>query len=126
KRSFDAWWRTTRSSLELEQPETIGGFKLDALPAAACAADTWSPTLTTAPDPRQFHTAVWTGTEMIVWGGDHQSVFQTGARYSPATDTWTPTGIDSNTPAPRAKHTAVWTGTEMIVWGGMGDFFPAL
>ncbi|MBZ5640826.1 MAG: hypothetical protein LAO51_18975 [Acidobacteriia bacterium] len=126
KRSFDAWWKSTRPSLDPLRSVASGAFTLAALPTAACTADTWSPAMTTAPDARQFHTAVWTGTEMIVWGGTHQSVFQTGARYSPATDTWTPTGIDSNTPTPRAKHTAVWTGTEMIVWGGMGDFFPPL
>ena len=35
-----------------------------------CTDDTWTPTSTTnAPDRRQSHTAVWTGTEMIIWGG---------------------------------------------------------
>jgi hypothetical protein len=34
------------------------------------ATDTWTPTTTSgAPAPRQYHTAVWTGTEMIVFGG---------------------------------------------------------
>ena len=32
--------------------------------------DTWTDTsLIFAPSPRHAHTAVWTGTEMIVWGG---------------------------------------------------------
>ena len=32
--------------------------------------DTWTATSTTnAPAARAFHTAVWTGSEMIVWGG---------------------------------------------------------
>ena len=35
-----------------------------------CTPDTWINTSTTnAPQPREFHTAIWTGTEMIVWGG---------------------------------------------------------
>src|SRR5213080_4596666 len=35
-----------------------------------CIDDSWTATSTlNAPDGREFHTAVWTGTEMIVWGG---------------------------------------------------------
>jgi hypothetical protein len=35
-----------------------------------CADDAWTATSTTeAPDGRIDHTAVWTGSEMIVWGG---------------------------------------------------------
>src|SRR5437879_3931108 len=35
-----------------------------------CTDDTWTATSTTnAPDAREQHTAVWTGSEMIVWGG---------------------------------------------------------
>src|SRR5437868_12188077 len=35
-----------------------------------CIDDTWTATSTTnAPSPRAFHSAVWTGTEMIIWGG---------------------------------------------------------
>ena len=34
------------------------------------ATDSWTATSTAnAPDGRLIHTAVWTGTEMIVWGG---------------------------------------------------------
>jgi len=83
--------------------------------------DQWHPTSPVdAPAARTMHTAVWTGTEMIVWGGDniHEGdQFSTGARYDPATDTWSPTSI-SNPPSPRWFHSAVWTGREMIVWGG--------
>jgi hypothetical protein len=40
---------------------------------AACSDDTWTATSTTnAPSARADHTAVWTGSEMIVWGGGHQ------------------------------------------------------
>jgi hypothetical protein len=35
-----------------------------------CTDDTWTPiTTVNAPDVREFYTAVWTGSEMIVWGG---------------------------------------------------------
>jgi hypothetical protein len=38
-----------------------------------------------APDRRAYHTAVWTGTEMIVWGGQCTGTgnLNTGGRYSP-------------------------------------------
>jgi hypothetical protein len=56
---------------------------------AACIDDTWAPTNTTnAPDGRSQHTAVWTGSEMIVWGGNNGSSFNTGGRYNPSTDSW--------------------------------------
>lgn len=91
------------------------------------ATDTWTPTTQEgAPEARFGHTAVWTGTEMIIWGGNYAG--NTGARYDPASDTWTPTSR-INAPFPRAFHAAVWTGTEMIIWGGAatnaGRYNPA-
>ena len=66
---------------------------------------------------RIFHTAVWTGSEMIVWGGLNGVSLNTGGRYNPSTNSWTATSTTS-APDARAYHTAVWTGTQMIVWGG--------
>ena len=88
-------------------------------PQGTCL-DAWAATSTTnAPSARYGPTAVWTGSEMIVWGGyGTQNFFlNSGGRYNPATDTWTPTDI-TNAPAERDYHTAVWTGSEMIIWGG--------
>ena len=84
------------------------------------STDSWTATSTTnAPDRRFYHTAVWTGSEMIVWGGEcGQHHFNTGGRYDPSTDSWTATST-TNAPAGRDCHTAVWTGSEMIVWGGV-------
>ena len=84
--------------------------------------NTWTATSTAnAPDGRSLHTAVWTGSEMIVWGGeaglDLGYYFNTGGRYDPGTDSWTATST-VNAPDGRYRHTAVWTGNEMIVWGG--------
>ncbi len=58
-----------------------------------CTDDTWTPTsVISTPNGRQFHTAVWTGSEMIVWGGNAPGGdFNTGGRYNPATDSWTAT-----------------------------------
>ena len=94
------------------------------------STDSWAATSTiNAPDGRQGHTAVWTGTEMIVWGGYFYDVAphwsNTGARYNPSTDSWTATNL-INAPDARAAHTAVWTSTEMIVWGGAYRDFSGL
>jgi hypothetical protein len=88
-----------------------------------CTPDTWTPTSTiNVPFGRSLHTAVWTGSEMIVWGGaDYNgNGLNTGGRYDPNTDSWTATStIDA--PSGRYDHTAVWTGSEMIIWGGTTD-----
>jgi len=79
----------------------------------------WIDTTTAPIGGRYYHTAVWSGTEMIVWGGTGSSSYLAdGAAYSVATDTWrtlasVPSGFYG-----RYYHTAVWTGTHMLVWGG--------
>ena len=107
-----------------------GGYYLDTIPVARSTgakynplADTWVATSdVNAPLGRYDHTAVWTGNEMILWGGDSYqegTSFNTGARYDPSADTWTSTDI-TNAPSARHDHVAVWTGSQMIVWGGYG------
>ena len=70
----------------------------------------------------QLHTAVWTGSEMIVWGGADggSGYLNDGGRYNPAANSWTAVST-TGAPAARYSHTAVWTGSEMIVWGGYND-----
>lgn len=97
------------------------GVTAQAVPAGQ-AAGAWLPlSAAGAPSARYNHGAVWTGTEMLVWGGigagDAPAKLGDGARYQPSTDTWT--SISGNwAPAPRSGHAALWTGTEMIVAGG--------
>ena len=70
------------------------------------------------PVRRDGHTAVWTGSEMIVWGGYiTAATFEHWREIQSQHDSWTATST-TNAPAARANHTAVWTGSEMIVWGG--------
>ena len=84
-----------------------------------CTNDTWTVTSTdNAPSPRVRHSAVWTGSEMIIWGGYYAD--NTGGRYTPSTDSWTAT-TTVNAPSARSSHTAVWTGIEMIIWGSGAD-----
>ena len=80
-----------------------------------------------APVARAGHTAVWTGNEMMVWGGTTnpspfaQASFHvnSGARYDPQLNAWT-SMASGGAPTARIQHSAVWTGDEMIVWGGFG------
>ena len=82
--------------------------------------DSWTTTNTTnAPVGRESHTAIWTGSRMVVWGGFYADPFthelNTGGKYDPNTDSWAPM-ITINVPAGRDSHRAVWTGSEMIIW----------
>ncbi|MCY1046251.1 hypothetical protein OV208_33385 [Corallococcus sp. bb12-1] len=87
------------------------------------ATDTWRPLASAgAPEARWAHTAVWTGTEMLVFGGlgcggDGPRYCEGGARYDPRRDAWSPLST-KGAPSPRTGHVAVWTGTRMLVWGG--------
>jgi N-acetylneuraminic acid mutarotase len=80
-----------------------------------------------APMGRSGHTAIWTGSRMIVWGGTpgggigHNDGFDDGASYDPTSDTWSAIATDANTPTSRFGHVAVWTGEKMIVFGGMNS-----
>ena len=74
--------------------------------------DSWTATSTTnAPGARYCHTAVWTGSEMIVWGGysndgnDHY--LNTGGKYNPGTDSWTPTNTTNAPSGTRQSHGSV-------------------
>src|SRR5438132_929245 len=66
----------------------ISGQSDNSIPSVACTDDTWTATSTTsAPAARELHTAVWTGSEMIVWGGlSSGGRLNTGGRYNPGTD----------------------------------------
>jgi hypothetical protein len=77
-----------------------------------------------APSPlggRSGFAHVWTGHELIVWGGgafpDHQQ-FGDGARYDPKTNQWR--SLAASPLAPRYAPTAAWTGQQVLVWGGIG------
>jgi hypothetical protein len=71
--------------------------------------DTWVTTSTiNAPDCRYRHTAVWTGNEMMVWGGILYSNTDTStgrrycAQFGSPTSTPTPTATPRVTPRPRS------------------------
>ena len=86
-------------------------------------SNTWTLTATNgAPSPgRWFHSGVWTGSTLIVWGGEITAVssvpYNNGGSYDPVSDSWEPT-TTFQAPSARSAHTAVWTGSSMLVFGG--------
>jgi N-acetylneuraminic acid mutarotase len=118
--SFDAWWEANRSGFPAALDEPDSEYTLPFLAPEAPTADSWAPTQA-LPEGSMHAATIWTGAEMIVWGGGNtlQNKFAAGARYNPATDTWRQVA-GFGAPEARDQHTAVWTGTEMIVWGGCG------
>ncbi|MGH9845263.1 MAG: Kelch repeat-containing protein, partial [Blastocatellia bacterium] len=126
KTPFDQWWNEAQHELSLDVQPTAFVFRLpqSAAVPGQCAGEAWTATSTSgAPATRNGHAAVWTGSEMIVWGGlDGVSAFNTGGKYNPATETWTAMST-SGAPSPRSPATGVWTGTEMVIWGGSSGGF---
>jgi hypothetical protein len=120
KEPLESWRTRAENRVPKVMAATVANYALPTISPAAsgCIDDSWTPTLS-APDARESHTAVWTGSEMIIWGGSQgfEQVLNTGGRYNPSMDSWTATSV-TNAPDARADHTAVWTGSEMIVWGG--------
>jgi N-acetylneuraminic acid mutarotase len=88
-------------------------------------ADTWAPmSLIGAPSKREAHAAVWTGHEMLIWGGVANGTYPaTGGRYDPASDSWSSMSTEG-TPTGRESASAVWTGRLFVVWGGNGGVQP--
>jgi hypothetical protein len=91
---------------------------------------TWDPISgrsSNAPKSRFHHSAIWTGKEMIVWGGCSEELstgkcdtyFNDGAAFNPMTGTWR-TISPVNAPDPRRQHVAVWAPSihRMIIFGG--------
>ena len=122
KKNADEWLKET--GVQAVLPESDRASESAYLPpmAEADCEDIWLPSRFAVPQGRSGHTAVWTGTEMIIWGGSASNyVVNTGGRYNPSTDLWVPTSTGSNCPAARKGHIAIWTGSEMIIWGGVND-----
>ncbi len=61
------------------------------------------------------HSGVWTGKEVLLWGGSGPRSRPGGAAYDPKTDEWR--RLAPSPLAPREGHVSVWNGNEMLVWG---------
>ncbi len=111
-----------------------GGNNIVATPAAGTNSilfynpmiNLWSSLLGIGgPSARNLHSAVWTGSKMVIWGGQGAGLLATGSVFEAADQLWSPTST-AGAPSARQGHTAIWTGTQMLVWGGAGAGGTAL
>lgn len=95
--------------------------------ARATSAFAFNPTtnrwrrLASLPAPRAGATALWTGEQLVLWGGQHASAslpggLRTGLAYEPRSDRWS---AISRAPMRGGGTTVAWTGHALIVWGGV-------
>ncbi|MGI8685281.1 MAG: hypothetical protein ACR2MO_09375, partial [Acidimicrobiales bacterium] len=80
------------------------------------AADSWR-ALPAAPlSGRSGAGALWTGTEVLIWGGNgpNKLARTDGGAYNPATGAWRPLAAS---PFATLTMSPVWTGKEMLAWG---------
>jgi hypothetical protein len=74
-------------------------------------------------DQRQGAAGVWTGTQMVMWGGaDEDGVHDDGVVESVRDGTRRP--IAASPLTARRDPVTVWTGDHMLVWGGDGGGEP--
>ena len=79
---------------------------------------------TNAPSARSAHSAVWTGSRMLVWGGEvGSSPLGDGSSYNPQANIWQALN-PTNAPAARRDHAALWTGSDMVVTCGANASGP--
>ena len=86
--------------------------------------DAWQPVPTDGAPPRldPSPSMVWTGREVIIFGGDSPGPGNSDRGYRfiyprPTTNTWTPTPTPG-APSARTGHSLTWADREAIVWGG--------
>lgn len=82
------------------------------------AGDSWTLMSPTSLSGRGAHRAVWTGREMLVWGGFNTTDLNDGATYNPESDTWG--SLPASPLLPRQGQAMVWTGDRAVIWGGHG------
>ena len=126
KQPFESWRNRAAANGLTEMISPVAEYAVPTVPdtsngllsAADCSEDTWTPTnATNIPPERSRHKAVWTGSEMIIWGGSTGDP-SVGWKYNPVTDDWT--AINSaGAPSGEGNPIVLWSGNEMIVWGGV-------
>jgi hypothetical protein len=90
--------------------------------------NTWSAITTVgAPSARRWHTATWTGSKMVVYGGiNGSSAFQNdGGIYDPLTDTWTT--IPTSTGFGMQSMVSFWIGSTvgLVHWNEIRFLDPS-
>jgi hypothetical protein len=119
KAGWDDWWSDARQRFAGRH---VGAVATGGAPPSrellggatpGCVPDSWSNGslgVPPGPESRWAHSFVWTGSEMIIWGGLNGST-PSGSRYDPVTDVWSATS-QVGAPSARYDHSAVWTGEQ--------------
>lgn len=97
------------------------GEVLDSAAIYELATDSWQVIASNAatPSPRELATAVWTGSQVLVFGGRSASgtdYYLSAALYDPTSGAWTRT---SSSGVPRAAATGGVSANEVVFWGGL-------
>ncbi len=123
------WFRprpvfSSRSSCSIRRASSVATGYADAL-ADNPTTNRWRQ-LSTMDSTRMRHVAVWTGTRLLVWGGQTAQGLAPnhGLAYDPATDRWTT--LPPSVLRGRTAANAVWTGHAMLIWGGITILNPTL
>jgi Galactose oxidase, central domain len=110
--------RTPSRTAATYSPNSLPGPTGPRVTASQLKTYVWR-TLPTAPiAPRDDAAAVWTGTEMIVWGGRNAkgTPLSDGATYNPNSRTWKQ--LPSSPLSPRIDPMYAWIDGQLVVWGG--------
>ncbi|MFI5040980.1 MAG: hypothetical protein ACHQNA_03855, partial [Acidimicrobiales bacterium] len=106
-------------------PESPGAVGREVVLAYNPATDRWRSLPPSGLSPRQGAFTVWTGSELVVWGGltldytsgyGYTTAFGDGARLDPVTGTWR--RLPAAPVAARGMAAAAWSGQEVLLWGG--------
>ena len=102
-------------------PDGVASHASPASDGAAwdAATNTWRQLPPSGLTPRNGGVRVWTGHELVVWGGlnsERTIAYGDGARLDPSTNRWRRLPA---APVPaRGGAAAVWSGHEVLLWGG--------
>jgi hypothetical protein len=130
KEPLESWLARAENQMATAMAAPTTSYRLPNIPdGTVCIDNSWT-AAAAPPDARSDHTAVWTGSEMIIWGGYSGIVLNTGGRYNPSTDSWTATNTTNaplKTQVPRFYLTAqnrtlgffatMIQSTSLIPWG---------
>lgn len=91
--------------------------------ASLDSSGVWSPLPAAPLAPRTGHVAVWTGAEVLIWGGEGSAgYFADGAAFNFEEGTWRP--LPEAPLSPRADAAALWTGKSLLLLGGRDNGGP--